>query len=178
MKEERTTITTLHHLLDYEASKFSSAEMQLTNALLQWISKASSVKLKTVLQKYKDDIGEHLHNLEEFVNTERLTSLGLSNRIMGAYIQDTNEKLVMCADAEVTDACLLASVQMINHFKISAYGTAAAFANTIGMEKAAGFFHKAEVQEKQIDDRLTQLAQYEINFRAKSPIVLTTQTTA
>lgn len=172
MKQELTAITTLHNLLDHEASKFSSAEMQLSNALPQWINKASSVKLKTVLQKYKDDINDHLNNLEEFVNAERLTSLSLINRIMSAYVQDTNEKLVMCADAEVTDACLLASVQMINHFKISAYGTAAAFANTLGMEGAAIFFHKAEVQEKQIDDRLTQLAQFEINFRAKSPIVL------
>lgn len=172
MKEELTTITTLHHLLDHEASKFSSAEMQLNNALPQWISKANSVKLKTVLQKYKDDITEHLQQLENFVNAEQLTSLPLTNRIMNAYILDTNEKLVVCADAEVTDACLLASVQMINHYKISAYGTAAAFANTLGMDNAAGFFHKAEVHEKQIDDRLTQLAQYEINFRAKSPIVL------
>lgn len=172
MKQELTTITTLHHLLDHEGSKFSSAEMQLTNVLPQWISKANSVKLKTVLQKYKDDIGEHLSNLEQFVDAEQLISLSLTNRIMSAYIQDTNEKLVMCADAEVTDACLLASVQMINHFKISAYGTAAAFANTLGMEKAAAFFHQAEVHEKQIDDRLTQLAQYEINIRAKSPIFL------
>lgn len=172
MKEEQTTITTLHNLLDHEASKFSSAEIQLNNALPQWISKANSVKLKTVLQKYKDDITEHLQNLEEFVNAERLTSLPLTNRMMHAYIQDTNEKLVICADAEVTDACLLASVQMINHYKISAYGTAAAFANTLGMENTAVFFHRAEVHEKQIDDRLTQLAQYEINFRAKSPIVL------
>ena len=172
MKEELTTITTLHHLLDHEASKFSSAEMQLNNALPHWISKANSVKLKTVLQKYKDDITEHLQQLEDFVNAEQLTSLPLTNRIMNAYILDTNEKLVVCADAEVTDACLLASVQMINHYKISAYGTAAAFANTLGMDNAAGFFHKAEVHEKQIDDRLTQLAQYEINFRAKSPIVL------
>ena len=172
MKQELTTITTLHNLLDHEASKFSSAEMHLNNALPQWISKASSVKLKAVLQKYKDDITEHLFNLEEFVSAEKLISLSLNNRIMNAYVQDTNEKLVMCTDAEVTDACLLASVQMINHFKISAYGTAAAFANTLGMDAAANFFHKAEVHEKQIDDRLTQLAQYEINFRAKSPIVL------
>jgi ferritin-like metal-binding protein YciE len=172
MKQELTTITTLHNLLDHEASKFSSAEMQLNNVLPQWISKASSVKLKTVLQKYRDDIVEHLYNLEEFVNAERLISLSLINRIMSAYIQDTNEKLVLCADAEVTDACLLASVQMINHFKISAYGTSAAFANALGMEAAAIFFHKAEVHEKQIDDRLTQLAEYEINSRAKSPIVL------
>lgn len=172
MKQELTSITTLHNLLDYEASKFSSAEVQLNNALPQWISKAGSVKLKTVLQKYRDDIGLHLTKLEEFVNAERLISLSLSNRIMKAYIDDTNETLVMCTDAEVTDACLLASIQMINHFKISAYGTAAAFANVVGMEKAAAFFHEAEVHEKQIDDRLTQLAEYEINIRAKAPILI------
>jgi ferritin-like metal-binding protein YciE len=172
MKQEITNITTLHNLLDHEASKFSSAEMQLNNVLPQWISKASSVKLKTVLQKYRDDIGEHLYNLEDFVNAEQLISLSLTNRIMSAYIQDTNEKLLLCADTEVADACLLASIQMINHFKISAYGTAAAFANALGMDKAAIFFHQAEVHEKQVDDRLTQLAQYEINIRAKSPIVL------
>ena len=172
MKQELTSITTLHNLLDYEASKFSSAEVQLSNALPQWISKAGSVKLKNVLQKYRDDIGTHLANLEEFVDSERLISLSLTNRIMKAYIDDTNEKLELCTDPEVTDACLLASIQMINHFKISAYGTAAAFANTLSMEKAATFFHEAEVHEKQIDDRLTQLAKYEINSRAKSPIVL------
>ena len=172
MKQELTSITTLHNLLDYEASKFSSAEVQLSNALPHWISKAGSVKLKNVLQKYRDDIGTHLANLEEFVDSERLISLSLTNRIMKAYIDDTNEKLELCTDIEVTDACLLASVQMMNHFKISAYGTAAAFANTLGMDRAANFFHEAEVHEKQIDDRLTQLAQYEINFRAKSPIVL------
>jgi ferritin-like metal-binding protein YciE len=172
MKQESTSITTLHHLLDHEASKFSSAEMQLNNVLPQWISKAQSVKLKTVLQKYREDIGEHLYNLEEFVDAEQLISLSLTNRIMSAYIQDTNEKLLQCADAEVADACLLASVQMINHFKISAYGTAAAFANALEMDKAATFFHAAEVHEKQIDDRLSQLALFEINGNAKSPIVL------
>ena len=172
MKQELTNIATLHNLLDHEASKFSSAEVQLNNVLPQWISKANSVKLKTVLQKYRDDIGEHLFNLEEFVDAEQLISLSLTNRIMKAYIDDTNEKLEMCTDVEVTDACLLASVQMMNHFKISAYGTAAAFANTLGMDRAANFFHEAEVHEKQIDDRLTQLAKYEINSRAKSPIVL------
>ncbi len=110
-----------------------------------------------------------------YVDYDNDINYGLTVRNLGFQIkpyQDTNEKLLMCADAEVTDACLLASVQMINHFKISAYGTAAAFANTLGMDAAAIFFHKAEVHEKQIDDRLTQLAQYEINFRAKSPIVL------
>lgn len=172
MVQENTTISTLHHLLSYEAGKFMSAEHQLSHELLQWIDTASSVKLKTVLQRYLHDIEIHLQKMDEFVMQERLMSVRLNNQIMKAYIDDANETLLRCADTEVKDACLLASIQLINHYKISAYGTAAAFANALDMEKAARLFHQAEVCEKQIDDRLSQLALYEINGRAKAPISL------
>jgi ferritin-like metal-binding protein YciE len=52
------------------------------------------------------------------------------------------------------------------------YGTASAFAMELGMEQHAALFHESEVKEKQVDDRLSQLAGYEINLRAKTPIVL------
>lgn len=172
MKPDFTNITTLHNLLDHEVSKYSSAEIQLTHSLLEWINKASSIKLKNVLQRYHDDIQQHLSKIADFVDAERLISSSFTNRIMKSYIDDTNESLAMCSDAEVADACLLASIQKINHFKISAYGTAASFANALEMETAARFFHEAEVHEKQIDDRLTQLAHFEINVKAKAPIVL------
>jgi ferritin-like metal-binding protein YciE len=172
MLQDKITISTLHHLLDYEAGKFISAEHQLSRELLLWINTASSIKLKTVLQRYMQDIEIHLQQMDEFIQQEKLLSVRLNSRLMKAYIDDTNETLLNCSDAEVKDACLLASVQLINHYKISAYGTAAAFANALDMEKAAQFFHQAEVNEKQIDDRLSQLALYEINTRAKAPISL------
>jgi len=40
------------------------------------------------------------------------------------------------------------------------------------MEKSGIVFHEAEINEKQIDDRLSQLAEHEINVEAKSPLVL------
>ena len=172
MLQDKITISTLHHLLDYEAGKFISAEHQLSRELLLWINTASLIKLKTVLQRYMQDIEIHLQQMDEFIQQEKLLSVRLNSRLMKAYIDDTNETLLNCSDAEVKDACLLASVQLINHYKISAYGTAAAFANALDMEKAAQFFHQAEVNEKQIDDRLSQLALYEINTRAKAPISL------
>ena len=111
--------------------------------------------------------------MEGFFEEEKIISLSLTNRVMRAFIEEAEEKLANCADAEVKDACLLACIQAINHFKISTYGTAAAFANALGMEKQAAVFHEAEVNEKQIDDRLSQLAEYEINTKAKAPILLT-----
>ena len=172
MTDNNQPIIALHHLLDYDASKFTSAEIQLKKSLPEWISKSGSIKLKTVLQKYLDFVQQHVEKLEGFFEEEQMSSLSLTNRVMHAFIEETDEKLSYCTDAEIKDACLLASIQAINHFKISTYGTAAAFAKALGMEKQATVFHEAEVNEKQIDDRLTQLAEYEINTRAKAPIAI------
>ena len=91
---------------------------------------------------------------------------------MFAFIEEINEKLLQCIDNEVKDACLLAGIQGINHYKISIYGTAAAFTSDLGMEEFSVLFHEAEVNEKQIDDRLSQLALFEVNKNARAPIVL------
>ncbi len=172
MTENNQTITTLHHLLDYDASKFTSAEIQLQNILPEWINNTGSLMLKTVLQKYLDFVQQHVHKMENFFEQEKINSLSLNNRVMHAFIEETNEKLNTCTDPEIKDACLLAGIQVINHYKISIYGTAAAFANALEMEKHAALFHEAEGNEKQIDSRLSQLAEFEINKKARAPIVL------
>lgn len=172
MEDNNRIITTLHNLLLYDTGKFTQAEMQLKNSLQQWIHRANSLQLKTVLQKYLDFVQQHVLKMEVFFEKEKIGSLGLINRVMMAFIEETNEKLSACTDTKVKDAGLLSSIQAINHYKISMYGTAAAFANALGMESQAAVFHEAEINEKQIDDRLSQLAEYEINIRAKAPIVI------
>lgn len=172
MAEINQTITTLHDLLDFDARRFISAEIQLKNSLQEWINKTGSVKLKTVLHKYLDFVNQHVQKIESFLEEEKISSLSLTNRVMHAFIEEADEKLSNCTDAEVKDACLVACVQAINHYKISSYGTAAAFAIALGMEKAATVFHEAEINEKHIDDRLSQLAEYEVNTRARTPILL------
>jgi ferritin-like metal-binding protein YciE len=172
MADNKKTIATLNNLLDYDAGKLTNAEIQLKNSLSEWINKASSIQLKTVLQKYLGFVHMHLQKMEEFFEAEKMFYPGYTNRVMKAFIDEAEERLSSCTDMEITDACLLASIQSINHFKISTYGTAAAFANVLGLEKKAAVFHEAEINEKQIDDRLSQLAEHEINIKAKTPIAL------
>jgi ferritin-like metal-binding protein YciE len=172
MSTIKQRVTTLHDLLDYDAGKFTSAEAQLTRSLTEWINMAGSLKLKTVLQKYRDLVLLHIQKLEDFFDAEKIISISMSNRVMHAFIEELDEKLSNCTDTEIKDACLVAGIQAINHFKISMYGTAAAFANTLEMDKQAALFHEAEVNEKQIDDRLSQLAEFEINKNARAPVVL------
>ncbi|ULQ53318.1 ferritin-like domain-containing protein [Flavihumibacter fluvii] len=172
MTTEQQTVCTLHNLLDYDAKKFTSAEILLQRHLPDWILHADSLKLKTVLQKYLGFVEQHVKMLEGFFESEQISSISTSNRVMQAFIDEAAAKMAVCADAAIKDACLLASIQAINHFKISMYGTAAAFAKALGMEEQAAIFYKAEVEEKQIDDRLSQLAEHEVNIHAKTPVVL------
>ena len=172
MTENIQSINTLQDLLDYNAGKFTSGEIQLKKSLSEWIKSAASLQLKAVLEKYYDFVEQHVQKMESFFEEEKILSLSLHNRIMQAFIEEVNESVSKCADAEIKDACILAGLQAINHLKISEYGTAAAFANTLEMEKQAAIFHEAEINEKQIDDRLSQLAAHEINPKAKSPILI------
>ncbi len=172
MKTNDVTLTNLQELLDFEASKFTAAEVHLKNTLPEWINKTSNVKLKGVLEKYLDLIEEHVQKLEDFFKDEHILAVSMNNKVLNALAEDTDEKLELCTDPDLKDACLLSSIQGINHFKISAYGTAAAFSNTLGLPKYGGIFHEIEVNEKQIDDRLSQLAEHEINMKAKAPHLL------
>ena len=169
---QATTISTLHQLLDHDARKFISAEVILRQALPVWITRCGSLNLKTVLQKYHDEVEAHLVKFEDFVTTEQISSLTLVNGIMEAYVADINDKMHLCSDSEVRDAVLLAGIQLINHYKISIYGTAAAFARALDMEQAATIFYSAEAAEKQTDSRLSQLAEFDINKKARSPFSL------
>jgi len=169
---ERKNIITLQQLLDEDSRKFIKAEIELKNKMPLWINKANSLKLKFILRKYLEQINTHIKKIETFFEKETITYLSSTNRVMHALITESEEKLSMCIDFKISDACLLASIQSINHFKISSYGTAAAFANTLGMSKTAVLFYEFETNEKRIDDRLSQLAEYEINKLAKSELNL------
>ena len=98
MAENNQTITTLHNLLDYDARKFTSAEIQLKNSLPEWINKAGSLQLKTVLQKYLDFVRLNIQTLEGFYEAEEISSLSFTNRVMQACIKESNVKLVNCTD--------------------------------------------------------------------------------
>jgi ferritin-like metal-binding protein YciE len=172
MKNQNKSIITLHDLLDFDARKFYHAEIQLRNILPEWTNRVTNLKLQDVLHKYHANITHQVGLLEGFFTNEKFFPLAGENRVMRAFIEELSEKLSSCADAPVRDACLLAGIQEINHYKISLYGTAAAFTGQLGMADAAEIFRQAEIHEKQTDDRLSQLAGFEVNAAAKTPLAL------
>jgi ferritin-like metal-binding protein YciE len=170
--EANLSINNLQDLLDLNTSQFSSAEIELKRKLLEWANNASSIQLKMIMKKYISFTSQHLQRMDLFLEQEKILSVNRDNPIMLAYIKLIDEKLMICKNPEIKDACILAGIQAICHFKISSYGTAAAYAKLLGLANFAQIFFESEVNEKHVDDELTQLAMYEINTLAMTPLNL------
>lgn len=172
MKGESWSIVSLVDIIDYDIRKVAEAEAQLESILPDWINKATALMLKTVLQEYYVLIKQNRQNIFAIIEEEEVGLPSRTNIIMQAFILEAREQMINCVDPEVTDASLILSIQSINHYKINMYGGVGAFAKVLGKEGQARIFHQAKLNEEHIDRALTQLAEAEINIRARSHILL------
>ena len=66
------------------------------------------------------------------------------------------------------DAALISAAQRVEHYEIAAYGTVRTYAEILGEQTAVDLLERTLQEEKETDERLTELAQ-SINVEAASP---------
>jgi len=71
---------------------------------------------------------------------------------------------------EVRDAAIIAAAQKIEHYEISSYGTARAFALQLQLHKVANLLKQTLNEEYEADDSLTALALAKVNIEAEDEI--------
>jgi ferritin-like metal-binding protein YciE len=69
-------------------------------------------------------------------------------------------------DSEPKQAALIGAAQRVEHYEIAAYGTARAHARQLGYLKAFDLLSKTLEEEKETDQKLTQLAENRVNVKA------------
>jgi ferritin-like metal-binding protein YciE len=74
--------------------------------------------------------------------------------------------LTQDATGEVKDAAIVGWMQRVEHYEIAAYGTAAAWADTLEFDGVASLLRETLVEEKDADETLTILAEAEVNALA------------
>lgn len=160
----------LKNVLDNYISKFLSAEAEIKDVLYRYVSMDMYQSLSLLLLDYRDLVEKHIYKLNNIAASEKISSVAMASSVIGAMINENEETLNKCKYQEVKDACFLAAIQNMIHFKISSYGTACTYANALEMEGIAAFFHQAVKDEKYFDERLTHLAKHEVNNYAIEPL--------
>ena len=70
--------------------------------------------------------------------------------------------------AEVMDAAIIGAAQKIEHYEISGYGTAVAYARELSLSNVAGLLKQTLDEEYAADDSLTSLAVSKLNIKAEN----------
>jgi ferritin-like metal-binding protein YciE len=82
---------------------------------------------------------------------------------MAGLIKEGDEIVSDTDETPVRDAGLIAAAQKVEHYEISGYGSARTHAELLGNNEAVRLLEETLREEKETDEKLTQLAQNLIN---------------
>ena len=68
----------------------------------------------------------------------------------------------------VKDAALIGAAQRVEHYEIAAYGTTRTLAELLGQNEAVKLLQQTLDEEKETDEKLTELAMSEVNPEAEA----------
>ncbi len=176
-------ITDLQELLKHELNDLYSAEVQLVDALPKMVEKAANPELKKAFGdhlKVTKVQQKRLESIQAFFNMETVTetkgffaNLFKSKegeqhcKAMEGLIKEAQSLMNEDMEPEVMDAALIAAAQKIEHYEISSYGTARAYATQLGFTKVYDLLTETLNEEYAADDSLTALAVGKINISAE-----------
>jgi ferritin-like metal-binding protein YciE len=142
------------------------AEQRITKALPKMVNAANAPALKQAFESHLRETESHVGRLERIfeglgVDTKRETCLAMKGLI------DEGEAMVEAkGDPDIKDAALIAAAQRVEHYETAGYGTARAFARRLGNSQAASLLEQTLGEEKSADEKLTRIAESQVNLRA------------
>jgi ferritin-like metal-binding protein YciE len=148
-----------------ELKDLYDAENQLVKALPKMAKAATSADLRSGFEEHLEQTKGHVQRLEEVFKL-----LGEKPKVkkckgMEGLVSEGKEMMEEDFDADVMDAALISAAQRVEHYEIAAYGTVRTYAEILGQEEAVDLLEETLVEEKETDQKLTQLAQ-SINMQA------------
>ncbi len=161
-------LESLKKLYVHELKDLHSAERQLADAIPMLVDAANDSELKKALTHHLKETKDQIARLETIFSDLDFSPTGHKCKGMEGLIEETKDILKSDIDPDVTDAAIIACCQRCEHYEMSAYGTARAFAEKLGEYKAADLLQKTLDEEGKADRTLTTLAERSINFEAMS----------
>jgi ferritin-like metal-binding protein YciE len=150
-------LTTLTELLEDQLKDLYSAELQLTKALPMVASRASSDVLRRAILNHLKETEQHVERLDQVAGNLGVTLTGKRSRGMEGLIEGGSEVLALEGTGPVVDAALVAATQRVEHYEISAYGSARALAEQLGYEDVAELLQMTLDEESAADARLAMI---------------------
>lgn len=148
-----------------ELKDLYSAETQMVKALPKLAKASSNAELRQGFEEHLRQTSEHVSRLERIFEMLEEKPTGKKCLGMEGLVKEGAETMQEDYEGAVMDAALIGAAQRVEHYEIAGYGTARAFAELLGEEEHVSLLEETLKEEKQTDDKLTQLAE-QINSQA------------
>jgi len=155
-KEMSMPVNTLEDLLVEQLRDLYDAEKQLVRALPKMAEAANSEDLQQAIQSHLEETKNQVSRLERVFQELDRPAKGKTCQAMRGLVEEGGEALD--GDSPLTDLAIIAAAQRVEHYEISAYGTARAMAQQLGQEAVASILEETEEEEKAADSKLTDIA--------------------
>jgi ferritin-like metal-binding protein YciE len=161
-------INSLQELYQNKLQLMLDAEHQILRALPQMAQQAGDDRLKQALQTHEQETQQQADQLQQLLQQQQAsrTQGPQTCKSMQALIQEGQQMLGQIQDQDTKDAFIIAAAQGVEHHEIADYGTARAWARQLGKAHDVQILERILNQEKQTDDKLTRLAEQQVNQEA------------
>ena len=152
-------LNNLQDVLMEQLADLYSAETQLVAALPKLAGAAHSSELKEAFNHHLEQTRNHVQRLDEAFGELSVPRTSETCEAMRGLIQEGDEIVHATGAPDAIDAALIAAAQRVEHYEISAYGTAKALASELGYERTASLLDETLDEEAQADKLLSKLAE-------------------
>jgi ferritin-like metal-binding protein YciE len=142
-----------------------SAENQLVKALPKMVKAAQSEALRRGFEQHLAQTKGHVDRLEQIFSAMDESPKGSKCAGMEGLVEEGEEVIREQSGSDALDSGLIASAQRVEHYEIAGYGTVRTFAELLGDEEAVNLLQHILDEEKETDEKLTELAK-QVNVQA------------
>jgi ferritin-like metal-binding protein YciE len=163
-------VATMEELFVDELRDLYDAEKQLTKALPKMAEAAQSDDLRSGFEEHLQQTAGHVQRLERIFEALGEKASGKKCAAMAGLIKEGDEVASSTDETAVRDAGMIAAAQKVEHYEIAGYGSAKTHAELLGNREAARLLEQTLREEKDTNEKLTELAVGSINAEAASQV--------
>ncbi|MDM1048651.1 ferritin-like domain-containing protein [Sphingobacterium hotanense] len=153
----------LHELMVDELKDIYNAERQLLAGLKKLVSTAEGEELKNAFKEHLQETEGQIDKLKQVFQLLDLPARGKKCKAMEGLLNEADEIMSEFEGSEALDAALVAAAQKVEHYEIATYGSLATYAKLMQHDDVAAIFAEILEQEKNADEKLTQVAMSKAN---------------
>jgi len=142
-----------------------NSEQQLIKALPKMAKAANSEELRKGFEEHLEQTRQHATRLEQILSALGEPVKGKKCKGMAGIVAEGGEMMSEDFDGALMDAALISAAQRVEHYEIAAYGAVHAYAELMGESEAASLLQQTLEEEKQTNQKLTELSE-QINSEA------------